>query len=49
MARPRGRSRSSSLPALGGTLGGTISPDLEYPIHYYADYVRVYQPVATDG
>jgi beta-glucanase (GH16 family) len=35
--------------ALGGTLGGTISPDLEYPIHYYADYVRVYQPVAADG
>ncbi len=30
--------------ALGGTLGGTIAPDLEYPVPYYVDYVRVYQP-----
>ncbi len=29
--------------AHGGTLGGTIAPDLEYPIGYYVDYVRVYQ------
>ncbi|MDJ0770515.1 MAG: glycoside hydrolase family 16 protein [Ilumatobacter sp.] len=36
--------------ALGGTLGGFISPELEYPMHYYVDYVRVYQDVAgTDG
>jgi beta-glucanase (GH16 family) len=34
--------------ALGGTLGGPIALDLEYPLHYYVDYVRVYQPV-TDG
>ena len=34
--------------AHGGTLGGIIDPDLEYPIRYYADYVRVYQPV-VDG
>jgi beta-glucanase (GH16 family) len=34
--------------ALGGTLGGSIALDLEYPLHYYVDYVRVYQPV-TDG
>jgi beta-glucanase (GH16 family) len=31
--------------ALGGTLGGNIDLALEYPIRYYADYVRVYQPV----
>ena len=30
--------------ALGGTLGGTVAPDLEFPIGYYVDYVRVYQP-----
>jgi len=34
--------------ALGGTLGGSIAPDLEYPIQYYVDYVRVYQPI-SDG
>lgn len=34
--------------ALGGTLGGNIALDLEYPIQYYVDYVRVYQPV-SDG
>jgi beta-glucanase (GH16 family) len=32
--------------ALGGTLGGTISPDLEFPIRYYVDHIRVYQPIA---
>ncbi len=32
--------------ALGGTLGGNIALDLEFPIQYYVDYVRVYQPVA---
>jgi beta-glucanase (GH16 family) len=31
--------------ALGGTLGGSIALDLEYPIHLYVDHVRVYQPV----
>lgn len=31
--------------ALGGTLGGNIALDLEFPIRYYADYVRVYQRV----
>jgi beta-glucanase (GH16 family) len=31
--------------ALGGTLGGFIDLDLEFPIYYYVDYVRVYQPV----
>lgn len=31
--------------ALGGTLGGNIALDLEYPIQYYVDYVRVYQTV----
>ena len=30
--------------AHGGTLGGFIDPELEYPIQYLADYVRVYQP-----
>jgi beta-glucanase (GH16 family) len=30
--------------ALGGTLGGVIALDLEFPIQYYVDYVRVYQP-----
>jgi beta-glucanase (GH16 family) len=34
--------------AHGGTLGGVIDPDLEYPIQYLADYVRVYQPI-SDG
>ena len=31
--------------ALGGTLGGNIALDLEFPVHYYVDYVRVYQPI----
>ena len=31
--------------AHGGTLGGFIDPELEYPIQYLADYVRVYQSV----
>jgi beta-glucanase (GH16 family) len=31
--------------ALGGTLGGNIALDLEYPIQYYIDHVRVYQSV----
>lgn len=29
--------------ALGGTLGGVIAPELEFPVPYYVDYVRVYQ------
>lgn len=29
--------------ALGGTLGGTIALDTEFPQNYYIDYVRVYQ------
>jgi len=29
--------------ALGGTLGGNIALDLEFPIRYEVDYVRVYQ------
>ena len=33
--------------ALGGTLGGTIAFDLEYPIRSYVDYVRVYQPTTA--
>ncbi len=35
--------------ALGGTLGGNIAMDLEFPIPYYVDYVRVYQPVSDGG
>lgn len=31
--------------ALGGSLGGTIGLDTEFPVHLYVDYVRVYQPV----
>lgn len=31
--------------ALGGTLGGNIALDLEFPIQYYIDHVRVYQSV----
>ncbi|NNE96172.1 MAG: glycoside hydrolase family 16 protein [Acidimicrobiales bacterium] len=33
--------------AHGGTLGGFIDPELEYPIQYLADYVRVYQPTTA--
>lgn len=29
--------------ALGGTLGGYLDPNLEFPLRLYADYVRVYQ------
>ena len=29
--------------AIGGTLGGYLDPELEFPLRYYADYVRVYQ------
>ena len=29
--------------AFGGTLGGLPALDLEFPIQYYVDYVRVYQ------
>lgn len=32
--------------ALGGTLGGTIALDTEFPQNLYIDYVRVYQPVS---
>ncbi len=35
--------------ALGGTLGGTIGLDTEFPIYLHVDYVRVYQPVAGAG
>jgi beta-glucanase (GH16 family) len=31
--------------ALGGTLGGFISPDTVFPAQVYADYVRVYQRI----
>ena len=31
--------------AFGGTLGGNIALDLEYPIQFYADYIRVFQRV----
>ena len=34
--------------ALGGTLGGTIALDAEFPQYMHVDYVRVYQPV-PDG
>jgi beta-glucanase (GH16 family) len=34
--------------ALGGTLGGFISPDLEFPVYMYVDHVRVYQQVDAD-
>jgi beta-glucanase (GH16 family) len=33
--------------AHGGSLGGFIDPELEYPIQYLADYVRVYQPISA--
>jgi beta-glucanase (GH16 family) len=32
--------------ALGGTLGGTIALDIEFPQVMYVDYVRVYQPIS---
>ena len=31
--------------ALGGTVGGLIAPDTEFPQYMYVDYVRVYQSV----
>ncbi|NNF65705.1 MAG: glycoside hydrolase family 16 protein [Acidimicrobiia bacterium] len=31
--------------ALGGTLGGMIGLDTEFPLHMYVDYVRVYQEI----
>ncbi len=31
--------------ALGGTLGGLISPETAFPANVYVDYVRVYQPI----
>lgn len=31
--------------ALGGTLGGNVALDLEFPIQYLVDYIRVYQPI----
>lgn len=34
--------------ALGGTLGGFISPDLDFPAYMYVDHVRVYQQVDAD-
>ena len=34
--------------ALGGTLGGFISPDTEFPLNMYVDYVRVYQKAPAD-
>ncbi len=30
--------------AIGGTLGGLVAPDLEFPVHLHVDHVRVYQP-----
>jgi len=35
--------------ALGGTLGGNISLDTEFPQNLYVDYVRVYQSVSVSG
>lgn len=35
--------------ALGGTLGGTIGIDTEFPQNLYVDYVRVYQPISEPG
>jgi len=31
--------------AIGGTLGGIVTPDTEFPAEYLIDYVRVYQQV----
>ncbi|MCA9919601.1 MAG: glycoside hydrolase family 16 protein, partial [Anaerolineales bacterium] len=33
--------------ALGGTLGGTIALDTQFPQNLYVDYVRVYQPISN--
>ena len=35
--------------AYGGILGGNIPFDAELPLHLYADYVRVYQPISPSG
>lgn len=35
--------------ALGGTLGGIIPLDTEFPQNMYVDYVRVYQPISDTG
>lgn len=36
--------------ALGGTFGGPLALDLEFPVYMLVDYVRVYQPVeGADG
>ncbi len=35
--------------AIGGTLGGTIGFDLEFPLYMYVDHVRVYQRVEDGG
>jgi beta-glucanase (GH16 family) len=35
--------------ALGGTLGGAIPLDTEFPQYLYVDYVRVYQPIDGAG
>ena len=32
--------------AIGGTFGGTIGLDTEFPTNMYVDYVRVYQPAS---
>ena len=29
--------------AIGGTLGGLVSPETAFPAEYLVDYVRVYQ------
>lgn len=31
--------------AVGGTLGGLINPNTEFPAQYLVDFVRVYQPI----
>jgi beta-glucanase (GH16 family) len=31
--------------AIGGTLGGLVTPDTEFPAHYLVDYVRVYNKI----
>lgn len=31
--------------AIGGTLGGLVTPDTQFPAQYLVDYVRVYSPV----
>ena len=33
--------------AVGGLFPGPVGLDLEFPKYYYADYVRVYQPIAN--